>query len=268
MVHSFEYNNLVDLRDSLQACAVEGYQVAAVILEPCHYDEPAPGFLQGVRDLCTKYGALLIFDEIVTGFRWATGGAQEYYGVTPDLATFGKACANGFPLAFLCGTQEVMQHADVVSGTFGGETLSLAACRAVLDIYQAEPIIETLWARGRQLQQGFNDLAQVLDVPAVCDGFPVKPRIKFVESIDGSTPVSPEARNLAMSLFLQETALRGVLWHPAGGNISAAMTKEDIEFALQAMAESLAVVQKALQSGDWSALQGQPIQVAPFVRKS
>jgi len=267
MVRANPYNDLASFVDTFQACdELEGrHRIAAVILEPCHYDQPAPGFLQGVRDLCTKHGAVLIFDEMVTGFRWAYGGAQEYFGVTPDLATFGKACANGFPLAFLCGKAELMEHADVISGTFGGDVLGLAACNAVLDIYKNEPIIETLWARGQQFQQGFNDLAQVLDAPAICDGFAVKPRIKFQSS---GVPLTPYGEQMAMSLFLQETALRGILWHPAGGNVSAAMTKEHIEFALTGMGEALVVVKQALESGDWSVLKGKPIQSTPFVRKA
>lgn len=256
MAQSFKYNDLEELQWKF---TVHRNNIAAVILEPCLNEKPVEGFLQGIRDLCTKYGAVLIFDEMVTGYRWANGGAQEYFGVTPDLATFGKACANGFPLAFLCGKRELMEHADVVSGTFGGETLSLAACSAVMDIYQHEPIIDTLWARGQQLQDGFNDLAQVLNVPVVCDGYPVKPRIRFTCPGDSSMP---------MSLFLQETALRGILWHPAGGNISAAMTKVDIETALIGMGESLAVVKTALESGNWTVLHGLPIQHTPFVRKA
>jgi glutamate-1-semialdehyde aminotransferase len=278
MVRANPYNDLASFVDTFQACdELEGWhRIAAVILEPCHYDQPAPGFLQGIRDLCTKHGAVLIFDEMVTGWRWANGGAQEYFGVTPDLATFGKACANGFPLAFLCGKAELMEHADVISGTFGGDTLGLAACNAVLDIYAKEPICETLWARGKQFQQGFNDLAHVLDVPAVCDGFAVKPRIKFLcedvsmhhQQFKELETVEVTKNQMAMSIFLQETALRGILWHPAGGNVSAAMTKEDIDFALTGMGEALVVVNKALESGDWSVLKGQPIQSTPFVRKS
>jgi hypothetical protein len=110
-------------------------------------------------------------------------------------------------------------------------------------------------------QQGFNDLAQVLDVPAICDGFAVKPRIKFQSHGD-------PANIMAMSLFLQETALRGILWHSAGGNVSAAMTEQDIEFALTGMSAALVIVKKALESGDWSVLKGAPIQSTPFVRRS
>ncbi len=225
-----------------------------------------------MRQRATVWGCPLIFDCMVTGFRWANGGAQEYFGITPDLACFGKAMANGFPLACLCGKAELMQHADVVSGTFGGEALSLAACNAVLDIYQSEPIIEMLRARGKQFQDGINDLVQVLDMPAICDGFAVKPRIRFTLGESFHTAMnwpnggSMATDTLAMSLFLQETALRGILWHPAGGNISAAMTTEDIEFALSGMGEALVVVKKALESGDWSVLKGKPIQLTPFVR--
>ena len=282
IIGTFKFNDLESLlkcigddKEGPSDCR-DDYDVAAIILEPCHYETPAPGFLQGVRDIASRIGAVLIFDEMVTGFRWANGGAQEYFGVTPDLACFGKACANGFPLAFLCGKRELMEHADVVSGTFGGETLSLAACSAVLDIYQNELIIETLWARGRQLQDGFNDLAQVLGMngQVVCDGYAVKPRIRFTMGESFHTAVNwPNGGSIltdtfAMSLFLQETALRGILWHPAGGNISAAMTKEDIETALVGMGEALVIVKKAIDYGDWSVLQGEPIQSTPFVRKA
>lgn len=272
MVNDFPYNDLAEAERLFKCNKKIDWQldsdvklndgVAAVILEPCHYEQPAPGFLEGLRDLCTKYGALLIFDEMVTGFRWAYGGAQQYYGVTPDLATFGKACANGYPLAFLCGKREYMQHADVVSGTFGGDCIGLAACNTVLDIYTNQPIIETLWERGRQFQDGVRSSAMQTGCEeyVVCDGYPVKPRIKF---LCGQTA---EADTLAMSLFVQELAERGVLWHPAGGNISAAMTEEDIRFALDGVRESLSIVRRAIDSGDWSALRGKPIQQSKFVR--
>lgn len=233
--------------------------VAAIILEPCHYEPPAVGFLKGVRELCTSKNIVLIFDEMVTGFRWANGGAQEYFGVTPDLATFGKACANGYPLAFLCGKADLMQHADVVSGTFGGETLSLAACSAVLDIYQREPVVERLWIRGQQFQDGVNDAIKELGIPAVCNGFAVKPRIRFTYGSD-------QTNNLALSLFVQELAAHGVLWHPAGGNISAVMSEEDIRNAVDTCRAALYVTRTALKTGDWSALKGKPIQPSSFVR--
>lgn len=259
MVLALPYNNLDAWRIVMEK---ERSGIAAVILEPCHYEQPAKGFLEGLRELCTQHGVVLIFDEMVTGFRWANGGAQEFFNITPDLATFGKACANGYPLAFVCGKTELMQHADVVSGTFGGECLSLAACSAVLDIYKTEPIIDTLWKRGQQFQIGVNSAIVELDLPAVCDGFAVKPRIRFTDSINHV------CQNLALSLFVQELAAHGVLWHPAGGNISAAMTEEDISDAVDTCRAALYVTRTALNSGDWSALKGKPIQASSFVRKA
>lgn len=259
MVSALPYNDLAAFRDRVEGLRQWDIQVAAIILEPCHYEQPAPGFLQGLRELCNQCGAVLIFDEMVTGFRWANGGAQEYFGVTPDLATFGKACANGYPLAFLCGKADLMQHADVVSGTFGGETLSLAACSAVLDIYQREPVVERLWECGGQFRDMFNMHAVTMGVPAICDGYAVKPRIRFTYGSD-------RTNTLALSLFVQELARLGVLWHPAGGNLSAAMTRDDIAFAGRSCQEALAIVREAAKDNRWSALTGKPIQPSSFVR--
>lgn len=261
MVLALPYNDLANFKKAFDLTNCDGYRIAAVILEPCHYEHPTGGFLEGLRELCTQYGAVLIFDEMVTGFRWANGGAQEYFGVTPDLATFGKACANGYPLAFVCGKADLMQHADVVSGTFGGEALSLAACSAVLDIYKTEPIIDTLWARGRQFQNGVNAAINMFSMAnvAICDGFAVKPRIRF-------TTEDASVNNLMLSLFVQELAVHGVLWHPAGGNVSAAMNEADINFALNGVVSALLPVKEALESGDWSALKGKPIQASGFAR--
>lgn len=257
---------------------VFGERIAAVILEPCHYEHPKDMFLPAIQKLCTENGSLLIFDEMVTGFRWSYAGAQEYFNVIPDLATFGKACANGYPLAFVCGKEEYMHHADVVSGTFGGEALSLAACRAVLDVYDENDVTDKMWQLGRELQDGFNIRAKESGVPVVCDGYAVKPRIRFTIGQTVGETYGAQATQyhgqcydpsiLAMSLFLQELAYRGVLWHPAGGNISYAMSEAEIALALIAMRESLVVVKAALETGDFSKyLHGKPIQQISWVRQ-
>jgi glutamate-1-semialdehyde 2,1-aminomutase len=253
LIRGFTYNDLLSLERVLDA------SVAAVMLEPTLNEKPDSGFLEGVKRLAHQTGALLIFDEVVCAGRWARAGGQEYFNITPDLATAGKSLANGMPLGCIIGPRNLMAYADVVSGTFGGETLSLAACMAVQDIYDSEPIVEKLWANGRQFQDAFNMHAVALNAPAICDGFAVKPRIRFT---------TPDAliNNLPMSLFVQEMARCGVLWHPAGGNISAAMESGDINMAVHACAESLALVQKALRDNDWSALKGKRIQPSRFVR--
>ena len=110
-------------------------EFAAVILEPMNTAEPPAGYLQGLKDLAHRHGALLIFDEIITGFRWSIGGAQAHYGVTPDLACFGKAMGNGMPISAVVGRADIMRLMEDIfySGTFGGETLSLAAAIATID---------------------------------------------------------------------------------------------------------------------------------------
>lgn len=120
--HTWAYNNIESLDAIFKA---HPGQVAAVILEPMNVVEPAPGFLQAVKELTHKHGALLVFDETITGFRYANGGAQQLFGVTPDLATFGKGLANGYPVSAVAGRADVMQLMEEIffSFTFGGETL-------------------------------------------------------------------------------------------------------------------------------------------------
>jgi glutamate-1-semialdehyde aminotransferase len=131
MTHDFVYNNI----DSLEKIFVEfPDQIAAVIMEPTSSEKPRPGFLKAVKALAHKHGAILIFDEMVTGFRWSLGGAQEYFGVTPDLAAFGKAISNGYPVSVICGKAKYMKHMDevFVSMTFAGYALGLAAAVATI----------------------------------------------------------------------------------------------------------------------------------------
>lgn len=155
--HKFKYNDLNSLEQKLNE--FKG-NVAAVILEPANVTPPHAGFLEGVRDLAHQHGALLVFDETITGFRYANGGAQELFGVIPDLATFGKGVANGYPLAVLAGKAEYMKVVEDIfySFTFGGELLSLAASYAVLNKLQREPVIEQMNKMGTILIESLNSL--------------------------------------------------------------------------------------------------------------
>ncbi len=276
LIATFKYNDLEDLQRVLTQ---HQNNVACVIMEPCLHEEPHQDFLEEVKRLAHEAGALFILDEMIMGFRMAVGGASEYYAVKPDMAIYGKSIGGGLPLGCIVGAREYMQHSGFVSGTFSGNPLSLAACNAVLDVYRDTPVIETLWHNGRRFQDGVNDMIRVMGVPAICDGFPVKPRIRFTyeltqyhfgnaENYLVAEDHSVKERNLCMSLFLQELALHGMLWHPAGGNVSAAMTDQDIDLAVEAVAKALISVQAALASGDWKALHGEPIQATPYVRKT
>lgn len=156
--------------------AEEGAERIAALTLSMPYDEIYPNhpFYQGIRELADKIGALLIFDEIVTGFRLRIGGAQEFFGVTPDLAVFSKGMAAGMPLSVLCGRSEAMQQAAKipVSSTFSGDTLALAASIEALNIYEQDGVIEHLWARGEQLMNGLNQLFEAHNFPAKVTGLP------------------------------------------------------------------------------------------------
>src|SRR5262249_15989260 len=137
-------------------------EFAAVVMEPVNFVPPRPGYLNQVQEIARRHGALLVFDEICSGFHFGLGGAQKRFGVTPDLACFGKAMGNGFPIACVVGRAEVMRLFEevFVSFTFAGEVASMAAAMKVLDILENTDALAVLEASGRRLQDGFNALAK------------------------------------------------------------------------------------------------------------
>ncbi|MCB1652271.1 MAG: aminotransferase class III-fold pyridoxal phosphate-dependent enzyme [Alphaproteobacteria bacterium] len=163
---SIPYNNLDVLH---QAFKDHPGEIAAMIMEPMNAEKPHDGYLQSVKEIVHQNGAVLIFDEVVTGFRHANGGAQELFGVTPDLAAFGKAMANGMPLSAITGRADIMAlMTDIFfSGTFGGEALSLAASIAVVDKLRREPVVETIWEKGRSFQSKVNALIEKYELGAI-----------------------------------------------------------------------------------------------------
>lgn len=232
------------------------YPFACVILEPAPIGGGGDAtFLAAVRKACDRTGTLLIFDEMVWGARLAKAGGTEHFGITPDLACYGKAIGNGVPVAAVIGPRELMQHATVISGTFGGDTLGLAAVKAVVTAYLEHDVISTLWDRGSQLQRGFADVAlhvaqRVGPTGATMTGYAVHPIVKF-------TGVADEPAT--MSLFLQEMAARGVLFHPGGLNVMYAHTKVQIDQTVALCQEALTVVARALDKGTVrQQLQGEP----------
>lgn len=200
-------------------CEPQHFSIAAVLLEPCRDDVPQPLYLQRWRQWCEETGTILIFDEMVTGFRWANRGASEYFDVKPDLVCYGKGMANGFPLACIAGPAKLMKHAEYVSGTFGGEALSLAAASATMDVFSNEPVVKSMWQTGEALMAEFNDLKG----PVSMAGYPVHPRIV------GSSKME----------FIRAVAEQGVLFHPSGFNVSfshrEAEVKETIDACRRAM---------------------------------
>lgn len=250
----FRYNNIESLEHIF---AKHPRQVAAVIMEPVGVEDSRNGFLQKVRELTRREGALLIFDEVITGFRLALGGAQEYFGVTPDLACFGKAMGNGYPISTVVGKREIMELFDEVffSFTFGGETLSLAAAVATISEMREKSVISHLWEQGRKLKDGYNVLARELELSRYteCVGLPPRTVITFKDE-------SGEESLLLKSLFQQECLKRGVLFS-GGQNICYSHTDSDIDHTLRVYRTAIEILAQALKSEDIQGkLEGELVQ--------
>jgi glutamate-1-semialdehyde 2,1-aminomutase len=243
-------------------------RISCVILEAAtSTQEPAPGFLEGVRALCDRHGALLIFDEIITGFRWSAGGAQRCYGVRPDLSCWGKAMANGLPLSALAGRREFMElgglrtdsaRVFLLSTTHGPETASLASFRAVRRAYATEDPIGRMEQAGRRLAAAVNELSAEF---GLADHVQVIGRPSCLIYVTKD----PEGRpsQAFRTLFLQEMLNRGVLGQSFV--VSAAHTTTDIDETVDAARHALAVYRRAMEAGSASRfLSGRP--VAPAIR--
>ena len=209
-------------------------EIAAVSVA-CAYAEVERGrtFLRELRALTEQQGAVLIFDEIVTGFRLRRAGAQEYFGVVPDMAVFAKGLSNGVPLSCFVGKAAVMETvADcVVSSTFGGDTLGLAAARAVLDVYEREDVIGTLWKRGEQLHEGFNAYSERLGLPTRFVGAPPVGQLVFDH---------PDAARLFLR-FNEEALKRGIIVYSVCYT-NYSHTEADIDEAVLSMGEALEAI--------------------------
>lgn len=173
------FNSLDEVEAALLANRGE---VAAIILEPIPHNIgcvlPKPGFLEGLRELATAHGAILIFDEVITGFRHHLGGYQAICGVTPDLTTLGKAMANGFPMAALCGRAEIMDRFmtrpggdTFFAGTFNGNAVGCAAALATMEILEREPVHEHVFRLGERLRKGLREMHERLGIRATVAGF-------------------------------------------------------------------------------------------------
>jgi glutamate-1-semialdehyde 2,1-aminomutase/spore coat polysaccharide biosynthesis protein SpsF len=256
---TFEYNNIASLERLFDE---HRDQIAAVIMEPVGVVEPEQGFLARVKEIAHKNGALLVFDEVVTGFRISLGGAQEYFKVVPDLACFGKAIANGFPLSALVGRREIMELLDEVffSFTFGGEAVALAAAVATLTEMREQNVIGHLWEQGQKLKDGYNTLAREFGLAehTRCIGLPPHTVMTF-SNIDGADGL------ILRSLLQQELITRGVLFL-VGNNICYSHEEADIDHTLKAYRAALEYMDKALKSGNPTVyLDGEPVK--PVFRK-
>jgi glutamate-1-semialdehyde 2,1-aminomutase len=255
----FAYNDLDDLERVLISHKGE---VACVLLEAENGEAPAQGYLQGVRKLCDAHGAVMVLDEVVTGFRWHAGGAQAYYGVRPDLCTFGKGMANGFSVSALAGRRRIMElggydhgreRVFLLSFTHGGETHSLAAAIATMKAYQEQDVVGHLWRQGQRLADGVGQITRELGIEKYfhTQG---KPCCLIFVTKDGAG----ERSQIFRTLFLQEMIRRGVLCP----NFVVNYSHDDaaIDQTIEATAGALKVYAQALESGAEGLVEGRPVR--------
>ena len=243
LTRTFEYNDL----ESLERLLTEHRdEYALVMLEPLSFSSPEPGFLEGVRDLAHQHGALFGFDEVVSGFRVHPGGAQALFGITPDIASFGKGMANGLPLSCVAGRKDVMEHFDHIffSSTFGGETAALAAASTFLDIIADGKVLSEIEMHGDQLKQGVTQLISEssLDDRMQCVGHGSHWGLIL-------QPASPEDGLLWRSYLIQECTKRGYLFF-GSHNPTRAHDQQAMDFALAAYSEVLPLFADRLKNND------------------
>lgn len=237
----FEYNNIESLNKLFEKYP---NQIACVIMEVMNFEHPKDDFLNKVKELTHKNGAILVFDEMVTGFRYSLGGAQELFGVAPDLATFGKGMANGYPVSAVVGKAEYMRILEEAffSFTFGGETLSLAASLATMTKIQKEPVIETIRKTGQKLLTGIGKIIDENELGDICSigGDPKWTilSIKDTEKYNSWT---------IKTLFMQEMLKRGILTL-GSHETTYAHTDEDIEKLLTAYSEVMPILKHGIRN--------------------
>ena len=219
-VFTLPYNDLDQLRRTVKG---RWGEIAAIMVEPLMGNNasvmPVPGFLELIRELCTEYGIVLIMDEVKTGFRIANGGAQEYFHVKADLATYAKAIANGFPLAAIAGTDEIMgiiQPGRVaVGGTYCGNIPSAAAADATLEILETQPVLASIGRRGQRLMTGLGKILTEANIPHAFMGPPQM--FGFVLGIDHAPTNYRDALDTNMALYeaiMLEMIQRGAMAEP------------------------------------------------------
>lgn len=258
---SFRYNDI----DSARAL-FEQYpgQIAAVVLEAARGEEPRDGFLHQLRQLAHDRGALFVLDEMITGFRWSRGGAQEVYGVEPDLSCFGKALGNGFSASALAGKREFMRlggrdHTErppvfLLSTTHGGETHALAAAAETMRVYRDEPVIEHIYDMGRRLREG-------IEAAVARHGLERYVQVLGRPCCLAHATLGPEGRpsQAFRSLLLQETIRRGVL--APSLVLSYSHGPGDVDETVEAFDGALAVYARALEDGVERYLHGRPSEL-------
>lgn len=241
LVKSFEYNDI----DGLEAMIKENEgKVACVILEPIQGNGPKEGYLRELRELTLKHGILLIFDEVVSGFRYALGGASEYYDVVPDLAAFGKGMANGMPISAVAGRRDIMEQIGTkgvfISTTFGGETLSMAAALETINILKEEATYPHFWKLGQMTLDAFNGFIREFELEDIIRTSGLAPHCGLSFEGKGSLNYLD-----IQTVYLQRLALEGIL-SIGINNFNLAHSEEEINDLIDASKLAFSDIKQAL----------------------
>ncbi|MBI5572462.1 MAG: aminotransferase class III-fold pyridoxal phosphate-dependent enzyme [Desulfomonile tiedjei] len=241
-VFEFQYNNLGQLEDLM---ATHGDDTAAIIMTPFGHPNhqkmqiPKPGFLEGVKKLADKYGAVLIYDEIRTGFRLSMGGAQKLYGVTPDLTVLGKALANGYPISVVTGKKDVMMvagHKLFISSTFFPNSDAFIAALKTIEILERDNVLDNIWEKGERFLKSIQAAIDKHDVGAELTGVAPMFYVTFKKDETGAYKGKRED-------FYTQLIRRGFFFSPFHhAYISFRHTEKDLELTLNAIDESLASI--------------------------
>ncbi|MBI3793719.1 MAG: glutamate-1-semialdehyde 2,1-aminomutase [Nitrospinae bacterium] len=262
----FKYNDVASLEALISA---NPGKFACVVLEPAATEEPKDGFLQKVQEICRANGIVFLLDEMITGFRWHLKGAQHYYGVKPDLCTFGKAMANGFSVSCIAGKREIMELGSIefegrervflLSTTHGAEMSGLGAFVASIGYLKKHKAVDHLWEYGKKLVDMMNRLAESHGIAHSfkVEGVPCSP---FYTTLDNAGANSLGLR----TLFAQEMIRNGVLMSWIA--LSYRHTEKELAATERAVDKSLKVYKRALKDGFEKYLKGPVIK--PVFRKT
>jgi glutamate-1-semialdehyde aminotransferase len=208
-------------------------------------EEPAPGFLEGVREIATRYGAVLVFDEVRTNFRLSMGGAQQLYGVTPDLSVLGKGMANGYAISVVTGKAEVMMaaaHKLFISSTFFPNSDGYIAALKTIEILERDHVLDNIWEKGGRFKKTIQDIINKYDVGAELTG--VAPMFYVTFKRDEA-----DTHKARRDDFYTQLIRRGIFLHPHHhGYISYRHTEQDLETAAKVIDEAMAYVGEKYQN--------------------
>jgi glutamate-1-semialdehyde 2,1-aminomutase len=255
----FRYNNLDSLHELFDR---HPNQIACVVMEAEAAIPPTPGYLKAVKELCEERGALLVFDEMISGFRWHLGGAQKFHGVVPHLSTFGKAMGNGFAIAALAGKREIMHlggldhdrpRVFLLSTTHGAETHALAASLETIRIYREQEVVAFLWKQGERLRKLVNRSIAENRLEGAFEVIGRPCNLVFATRDHDRNP-----SQAFRTLFLQELIRNGVI--APSFVVSYSHSDADIDRTAEAVYAAHVVYRKALDEGIDKYLEGRPVK--------